>query len=124
MSGKTTLACRLSICYGYNHISTDDIGEILQTVSDINPMKGFDYREYYIKKSSEELTGEAYQYHKRIFPAIERLISIHVGWSTPIIIEGWALYPEMLRDTVGENIKKVWLICEQTVLQKAISLLE
>lgn len=51
MSGKSTLASRLSALYGYSHISTDDIGEILQTALDINPIKGFDYREYYIQKS-------------------------------------------------------------------------
>jgi hypothetical protein len=67
MSRKTMLATRLSACYGYSHISTDDIGEILQVVLDINPMKGFDYREYYIKKSFENLVNEAYDYHKKYF---------------------------------------------------------
>jgi len=59
MSGKSTLATRLSACYEYSHISTDDIGEILQTALDINPMKEFDYREYYIQKPFEELANEA-----------------------------------------------------------------
>ena len=117
MSGKSTLASRLSALYGYSHISTDDIGEILQTALDINPMKGFDYREYYIQKSFEELVNEAYEYHKKIFPAIERFISIHSSWGSPIIIEGWALYPDMLKNIANENMKKIWLICEEKMLQ-------
>lgn len=120
MSGKTTLAARLSACYEYSHISTDDIGEIIQTVIDINPMKGFDYKEYYIQKTFKQLIKEAYDYHEKIFPAIERLITIHSNWSSPIIIEGWALYPEMLKHIVNENVKKIWLICEQKVLQKRL----
>lgn len=96
MSGKTTLAAKISSSYGYSHISTDDIGEILQSAIDINPMKGFDYREYYIQKTCDELVEETYNYHKQLYPAIERLISIHSSWSTPIIIEGWAIYPKML----------------------------
>jgi 2-phosphoglycerate kinase len=121
MSGKTSLAARLSTLYGYSNISTDDIGEILQTVSDINPMKGFDYREYYIQKPLEELVNEAYEYHKKIFPAVERLISIHSNWGSPIIIEGWALYPKMLKNIASENIKKIWLICEWKVLQERLA---
>lgn len=121
MSGKSTLASRLSALYGYSHISTDDIGEILQTALDINPMKGFDYREYYTQKSFEELVNEAYEYHKKIFPAIERLISIHSNWSSPIIIEGWALYPDMLKNIANVNIKKIWLICGEKVLQARLA---
>lgn len=36
MSGKSTVASRLSALYGYSHISTDDIGEILQMALDGN----------------------------------------------------------------------------------------
>lgn len=121
MSGKSALALRFSTLYGYSHNSTDDIGEILQTALDINPMKGFDYREYYIQKSFGELVNEAYEYHKKIFPATERLISIHSSWSSPIIIEGWALYPDMLKNIANVNIKKIWLICGEKVLQARLA---
>ena len=120
LSGKTTLSTILATSYGYSHISTDDIGEILQTALDIDPMNGLDYKEYYIKKSPEELETEAYEYHKKIFPAIERLIGIHSCWSNPLIMEGWALYPEMLKQIKGENVKKIWLVCEPEVLQKRL----
>ena len=120
MSGKTTLAKMLSSDLKFSNISTDDIGVILQTVVDINPMKGFDYREYYIKRSLEDLIIDILEYHRRIFPAIERLIEIHSTWGNPIIIEGWALYPSMLKKFNNANIQKLWLACSENVFEKRL----
>ncbi|MBP2658990.1 MAG: uncharacterized protein H6Q69_2022 [Firmicutes bacterium] len=117
MSGKTSLATKLSARYEYNCISTDDIGEIAQTMSDINPMKNMDYHEYYIRKSVKDLCIDAWAYHQKIWPAIRRLVQIHSEWGTPIIIEGWALYPNLVSEFKNQNIKSVWLICDQGVLE-------
>ncbi|MDP4177132.1 MAG: isopentenyl transferase family protein [Bacillota bacterium] len=108
--GKSTIAMKLASEYGYNCISTDDIGEVLQTVTDINPMKNMDYREYYIKKSIDELINDVEEYHSKIWPAIKRLIDIHSDWSTPIIIEGWALYPRLLKSVKADNMASIWLV--------------
>lgn len=121
MSGKTTLAKMLSSDLKCSNISTDDIGEILQTAVDINPMKGFDYREYYIKKSQEDMIIDILEYHRRIFPAIERLIEIHSTWGNPIIIEGWALYPSMLKEFNKANIQKLWLVCSENLFEKRLN---
>ncbi|TDX42953.1 hypothetical protein [Orenia marismortui] len=120
MIGKTTLATELALKYRYNCISTDDIGEIVQTIIDINPMKDFDYREYYIKNSVEKLIKETLKYHKEIWKPIKHLIEIHSEWSNPIIIEGWALYPKLLRNIDKSNIKCLWLIAGENVLEKRI----
>jgi 2-phosphoglycerate kinase len=121
MSGKSTLARKLSSYLGYANISTDDIGEVLQTAVDINPMKGFDYREYYIKKTEEELKADTIDYHLKLYPAIERLIEVHYTWGSPIIIEGWALYPSILKNTGKENIKKLWIVCTEAVFTKRLN---
>lgn len=120
MSGKSTVARELSSLWKWANISTDDIGEILQTVSDINPMKDIDYREYYIKKTNAELIQDVIRYHEKLFPAIERLIEIHSKWGSPIIIEGWALYPEKLADFKDKRIKKIWLVCDEMLLRKRL----
>lgn len=120
MIGKTTLATELALKYRYNCISTDDIGEIVQTIIDINPMKDFDYREYYIKKSVENLIKETIKYHKEIWKPIKHLIEIHSTWSNPIIIEGWALYPKLLSSIKKQNIKTFWLIADEDILEKRI----
>lgn len=47
MIGKSTVARKISSIYKTQNLSTDDIGEILQTVVDINPMKDMNYLDYY-----------------------------------------------------------------------------
>jgi len=59
MIGKSTVARRMASQYEIQSLSTDDIGEMLQTVVDINPMKGMDYLKYYenvdVKQQIEDL---------------------------------------------------------------------
>jgi len=47
MVGKSTAAVALASKLRVPCLSTDDIGEILQTVSAIDPMKGQQYLDYY-----------------------------------------------------------------------------
>lgn len=120
MSGKTTLALKLASKYEYGCISTDDIGEIISTVSDINPMKDLDYREYYVNKSIEDLITETSLYHQKLWPSIRHLIEIHSTWSSPIIIEGWALYPQLVEDIKADNIRIIWLVADEAVLEQRL----
>ncbi|WP_435791226.1 hypothetical protein [Clostridium sp.] len=120
MSGKTTLATKIASKYFHNCISTDDIGQVIQTVIDVDPMKGHDYREYYIRKSIDGLLKDIEDYHERMWPSIKRLIDIHSTWSNPIIIEGWALYPRLVKELGDKNIKKIWLVCDDKVLEKRL----
>lgn len=59
MIGKSTVARRLASQYEIQSLSTDDIGEMLQTIVDISPMKGMDYLKYYestdVKQQIEDL---------------------------------------------------------------------
>lgn len=66
MIGKSTIAIELAAQYKFACLSTDDIGESLRAQIDneiINPMKGFDYREYYILKTKEQLILDAKKQH-------------------------------------------------------------
>lgn len=120
MSGKTTLATKLAQRYEYNCISTDDIGGILKTVVAINPIGDMDYHKYYIKRSWEDLCRDTWQCHQKIWPAVKRLVKIHSEWGTPIIIEGWALYPILFQNSVVENMKRIWLISDSDVLKNRL----
>ena len=119
MSGKSTLARKIACKYAMGNISTDDIGEILQINWDINPMKEFNYQDYYTKKQIKDLTEEAYEYHKNMVPAILKLIEIHSTWGNPAVIEGWALYPNMVKG-LEKGIKKLWLISDEALLRKRL----
>ncbi len=120
MSGKTTLAIKLAAKYEYACVSTDDIGEIVGTVADVNPMKGYDYREYYVNNSIADLINYTSRYHRILWPSIKHLIEVHSTWSTPIIIEGWALYPKLVNAIESENVKTIWLVSDKDILEKRL----
>jgi len=117
MTGKSTVAMALASELKWACLSADDIGEVLQTVTNINPMRGQNYSDYYMNTDKEQLIEDIKKYHAQIKPAIKRLIDIHRTWSTPIIIEGWALYPDIMDDLETEAVKSVWLIADKQLLE-------
>lgn len=116
MIGKSTVATLVAAYLKYACISTDDIGEALQTVADINPMQGRHYLDYYADTSKAKLVADIQQYHKVIEPAMKRIIDIHSTWGNPLLIEGWAIYPEFARHLNNENIFPIFLIATAGVL--------
>ncbi len=120
MTGKSTIAIALASKLNRACISTDDIGEVLQTVTDINPMKGQNYIDYYSNTDKEKLIEDIKVYHAQIKPAIKRLVDIHSSWGAPVIIEGWAIYPDMLDGLETEEVKSVWLIANENLLAKRL----
>jgi len=102
--GKSTAAALLASKLLRPCISTDDIGLALQSVLDINPMKGYPYPDYYAMRTKQELIDDIVAYHKKVEPAIARLVEVHSAWGSPIIMEGWALYPEFVRRIENEQV--------------------
>lgn len=60
------------------------------------------------------------EYHKKIKPAIQRLIEIHSTWGSPIIIEGWAIYPDIMEKIRSDSISAIWLITDESLLRKRL----
>ncbi len=120
MTGKSTVATEIASMLKRPCISTDDIGEVLQTVTPINPMQGADFRAYYESTPIEKLITDIKKYHKYMEPAINRLLEIHASWGTPLIMEGWALYPSHIQPCVGNNIAAVWLIASDELLESRL----
>jgi 2-phosphoglycerate kinase len=123
MSGKTTVARRLAAKLGYAGLSTDDLGEAVRAITtaqshpDFHPMAGYDYREYYVCHSVEEIISHISKQHKALWPAIEVVNRGHASWGQPIIIEGWNLYPEWVKQLELPNIKSIWLIADEELLE-------
>jgi 2-phosphoglycerate kinase len=117
MCGKSTVSKVLASRLGWAYISTDDIGEIIQTVIDINHIKGQDYSDYYANTDKDKLIADIQEYHSKMKPAILRLIDIHSTWGTPIIIEGWALYPKIMNEIENQSVKSVWLIANKSLFE-------
>ena len=119
MVGKSSVAVSLAGKLLYHCISTDDIGEALQTVVNINPMRGQNYLDYYAYNKKTDLVEDIIGYHKALEPAIFKLIDIHSTWGNPIIIEGWAIYPSKIKE-LSENVFSVWLIADSNLLKTRI----
>ena len=77
MIGKSTVAKRIAIEYSLNCISTDDIGEILQTALNIDPMMGRNYLEYYENTNVNSLIEDLKKYHSAMKRAIIRMRDKH-----------------------------------------------
>ena len=118
--GKSTASITLASKLQYPCISTDDIGSILQTVTDINPMKGKNYLDYYADSEKEQLIDDIVEYHKWHEKAIHTLIDVHSTWSTPLVMEGWALYPSKHAMISNDNVFSVWLIAEEGLLKERL----
>ncbi len=120
MIGKSTLSHMIAHQLNINYLSTDDIGEALQAVVDINPMNNQYFLDYYAENNVEKLVSDIQLYHKVIEPAIERLASIHSTWRGTVIIEGWAIYPQLSNKLINDNVKSIWLIADNSLLEKRI----
>ncbi len=120
MVGKTSLSMKLASKFEYNCISTDDVGQILRTVTKNHPMDGLDYREYYIKKSLKELISDTTKLHKLAWPAIKLLIESHSTYGSPLLVEGFALYPKLVNSIMNKKMKSIWLIGEKNIFENRL----
>ena len=123
MVGKTTVASRLAATLGYGCLSTDDLGEALRAVTTkdshphLHPMEGYDYREYYITRSLDALIADVSLEHQALWPAIQRVIHKHATWGTPIVMEGWSLWPERVIQLRLPSVQALWLVAQEETLR-------
>lgn len=120
MTGKSTAAAALASARRWPSLSTDDVGEVLQTVLPLDPMRGMNYRTYYASVSADGLREDARRYHAAMEPALRRLVNIHSAWGNSMILEGWALYPARVRPWLGRSVYGVWLIAEEGLLESRL----
>ena len=122
MIGKSTVSMLLASKLLYPCISTDDIGTIFQAISGFEPMKGQFYLDYYANTDKQKLIADMVEYHKMYEPAILSLINGHSApWSSPIIIEGYALYPCQLSMINNESVFAIWLIADDELLDNRLA---
>jgi len=121
MVGKSTASVKLASKLLYPCIPTDDIGTVFKTISGFDPMKGLLYSDYYANTEKEQLIDDMIQYHKKYEAAIFNLIAAHsTEWSSPLIMEGWALYPNQVNGIKDENVFSVCLIAADGLLKKRV----
>jgi hypothetical protein len=112
--------------YEYGCISTDDIGKAVSSVysalgrSDIDPMGGVDWREYFATTPVDLLLEHAAASRERIWPAIDRIVRAHSTWDDPLVMEGYALWPEQVMAAGFTATGAVWLTCDDLLLESRI----
>jgi len=123
MTGKTTIAVKLASVLEYACMSTDDIGESLRAKiknKRLNPILGYDYREYYISRTADQLIDDTRIQHEEIWPSVKAVIKAHSGWGKPVVIEGWNLYPQKTKELNDQNIESYWLTADENLLKTRI----
>ena len=126
LSGKTTVARKLAAKLGYACLSTDDLGQAVRAVTtpqshpNLHPMAGYDYREYYIDHSLEELISHSRKQRQALRPALEAVVRAHATWGQPTVIEGWSLDPEWVSRLELQNVKSTWFIADKVLLAHRI----
>ncbi len=123
MVGKTAVARVIASRLQYGCIATDDIGAAIASVTDAKShpafhyMAGRDYREYYITSTIEDLIADMNSQHAALWPAVSTLFRNHSTWGTPVIIEGWALRPNLVSHLSGD-IAGVFILADADLIEE------
>jgi hypothetical protein len=76
---------------------------------DLHACSLIDYREYFASLPPERLFDDALRAHHALWPAIEAAIRRHLLWAGPVVIEGWALLPDLVVTMTSPSLRAVWI---------------
>ena len=128
-TGKTTVSRLIASQLDYACLSTDDLLKAITSVTTPNShpnflfMAGWTAQEYYVHHTVDELIHHTLQRLKDLHLAIEAVIKSHIAKEDPILIEGFGLWPENIKNlnlsSVGlRNVGMVWLVSDDALLDK------
>ena len=124
--GKSSVARCLAARYQYGCISTDDIGKALgiittaQTHPELHMADHTNYQEYFSLTPVEILIEYIKRSHEFIWPALEKIIQTHSSWGDPLVMEGYALWPEKVMAAKFSSTGSLWLTCDDRLLEARI----
>lgn len=124
--GKSAAARRIAARYGYGCIPTDDIGKAVGTITTVQTHPGLHtldvtgYQEYFSVKSVDALIDHARLSREIIWPALEKIVRTHSTWGDPLVMEGYALWPERVMAADFASTGAVWLACDDQLLEARI----
>ena len=121
--GKSTVGRKLAAHFGFDYLSTDDLGLAARAVTKrsthpgLHSMEENDYQEYYVTRSQAQLLAEAEASHAALWPALQDVIWAHTAWLPPVVLEGWALRPGAGGGAGREGVCGIWLVAEAGVFE-------
>ena len=126
LSGKTTAARAMGLRLGRQIVSTDHLGEAARaltdpaTHADLHACNLTGHQDYYTAFSPEALLEQALGAHRALWPAVRAVINRHLNWAEPIIIEGWALLPDLLASMASPKLRCVWIEVPEPTLRSRL----
>lgn len=118
--GKSAVARCIAARYAYGCISTDDIGKAIGAVTNVPTSDNMDWRDYFAGTPVDLLLADAAKSRKRLWAAIDKIVRTHSTWDDPLVMEGYALWPEQVITAGFTATGAVWLACDDLVLESRI----
>ena len=116
--GKSTLAQHLSELRGCKVIATDQLarhpGRPWKTPPERVPKH---VAEHYLSLSVDELLADVLRHYQSLGPTVSRLIDYR---ETNLIIEGSALWPELVAPVLSDDVTALWLTASDDFLKRRI----
>ena len=122
--GKTTVSRLIASRLNYACLSTDDLLKAITSVTtpeshpNLHLMAGWTTQEYYVNHTTEELIQHNLERFKTFRLAIEGVIKSHITREIPIVIEGYGLWPEEIKNLDLNNVGMAWLVADEALLEK------
>lgn len=123
-TGKTTISRLIASQLNYACLSTDDLLKAITSVTtpeshpNLHFMAGWATQEYYVQHTANQLILHTIERFKTFHIAIENVIRSHVLRQSPIVIEGFGLWPEEIKNLSLPNVGMVWLVADDALLNK------
>jgi hypothetical protein len=86
----------------------------------LDPMDGMDWREYFATTPVDLLLDHAAASRKRLWPAIRKIVRTHSTWDDPLVMEGYALWPEQVLAAGFTDTGALWLTGDDLLLESRI----
>ncbi|MGH1428840.1 MAG: hypothetical protein ACRBEE_12925 [Arenicella sp.] len=123
-TGKTTVSRLIASRLNYACLSTDDLLRAITSVTtpkthpDLHFMTDWATQEYYVNHSVDTLILHAVERFKTFRTAIDTVIKSHVSRGSPIVIEGFGLWPEEIKNLDLPDTGMAWLVADETLLDQ------
>ena len=123
-SEKSALSESIAETLGWNRISTDTLARHPGRPWKPEPEKVPDHvAEHYLSLSVDELIVDVLRHYRvNVWPKVEKIIASHINGPSRagLIIEGSALWPELVATLNFDDIAALWLTASEEVFRQRI----
>ena len=123
-SGKSALSESIAANLGWNRISTDTLARHPGRPWRPAPEKVPDHvAEHYLSLSVDELIKDVLRHYRvNVWPKVEKIVASHINDPSRrgLIIEGSALWPELVATLNFDNIATLWLTASEEIFRQRI----